>query len=73
MSSILLLLLICIPPGYPLTKATVRDQQGRIVQQITPRASSSQLVIRDSRGRLSGTITIKGTSAVVRDSQGRIK
>ena len=54
--------------GPPIT---IRDNAGRIVSTITPTTSGVQ-VVRDSRGRVTATATVKSGTAVIRDSSGRI-
>jgi hypothetical protein len=62
---------LCCNPAMSNDRVTIRDKAGRI-QSTVQSSGKGRLVVRNQRGQITGTITIKGGNAQYRNSKGQI-
>ncbi len=66
-----LCLLLCVNTVTANDRITIRDKAGRI-QSTIQSSGNGRLVVRNGRGQITGSITIKGGNAQYRNAKGQI-
>jgi hypothetical protein len=66
-----LCLLLCINTVTANDRITIRDKAGRI-QSTIQSSGNGRLVVRNQRGQITGSVTIKGGNAQYRNAKGQI-